>query len=164
MHYFAYGSNMSLARLQARTPSARRIGRARLAQHSLRFHKQGRDGSGKCDAYWTGASHHCVIGALYDLAEADKPLLDAFEGLGQGYQEKLVCVEVATGEAIEAFTYTATALDATLLPFEWYLNHVVVGAQEIGVPKAYLDVLQQTVALKDPDRERHAREIAIYEY
>ena len=41
MKYFAYGSNMSFARLQARVPSARSLGCYALRQHDLRFHKSG---------------------------------------------------------------------------------------------------------------------------
>ena len=46
MRYFAYGSNMSIARLSERAPSAEVIGVARLRSHVLRFHKVGTDGSG----------------------------------------------------------------------------------------------------------------------
>lgn len=53
MKYFAYGSNMSLLRLWQRVPSAVRIGVFTLQGHQLRFHKLGKDGSGKCDAYQT---------------------------------------------------------------------------------------------------------------
>lgn len=49
--YFAYGSNMSSARLRARVPSCRPIGIAFLPGHELRFHKRSKDGSGKCDAF-----------------------------------------------------------------------------------------------------------------
>jgi hypothetical protein len=72
MKYFAYGSNMSLARLQARTPSARRLGTAVLESHDLRFHKAGKDGSGKCDVVHTGGAE-CVYGVLYEIdAERDR--------------------------------------------------------------------------------------------
>ena len=50
MLYFAYGSNLSSARMAARVPSARVVARAQLPGHALRFHKVGRDGSAKCDA------------------------------------------------------------------------------------------------------------------
>ena len=48
--YFAYGSNLHPERLRERVPSAESLGVARLEAHVLRFHKRGRDGSGKCDA------------------------------------------------------------------------------------------------------------------
>jgi hypothetical protein len=56
MLYFAYGSNMSVSRLVARTPSAQPLGRCALRGHQLRFHKVGGDGSAKCDAFHTGNS------------------------------------------------------------------------------------------------------------
>lgn len=46
---FAYGSNMLVARLTERVPSARPIGIGQLKGHVLRWHKRSKDGSGKCD-------------------------------------------------------------------------------------------------------------------
>ena len=85
MKYFAYGSNMSLARLQQRTPEVRRLSSCVLPGHSLRFHKAGRDGSGKCDAFLTGNPRDRVMGALFELCPEQKPDLDRVEGLGRGY-------------------------------------------------------------------------------
>ena len=45
MKYFAYGSNMSLARLQERVPSARKLEIVTLKNHQLRFNMSGTDGS-----------------------------------------------------------------------------------------------------------------------
>jgi gamma-glutamylcyclotransferase len=53
MYYFAYGSNMSLSRLRERVPSAEAVGCFSLNGHDLRFHKLSKDGSGKCDAFFT---------------------------------------------------------------------------------------------------------------
>lgn len=48
MRYFAYGSNLCVRRLRRRVPSARALGPARLDGWTLRWHKRGEDGSGKC--------------------------------------------------------------------------------------------------------------------
>ncbi|MAT91007.1 MAG: gamma-glutamylcyclotransferase [Halioglobus sp.] len=162
LHYFAYGSNMSLARLRARTPSARRLGLYRLAGHELRFHKHGADGSGKCDAFFTGATDQRIYGALYTLDTREKPALDAVEGLGLGYAEKQVQVEDHAGETLQAFTYYAIRTDPALLPFDWYLGHVRVGAREIGVPAAYLAAIEAVRSRPDPDNARDARERAVH--
>jgi hypothetical protein len=45
-YYFAYGSNMSPARLKKRAPSSLAIGIAQLAKHALHFHKRSKDGVG----------------------------------------------------------------------------------------------------------------------
>jgi len=161
--YFAYGSNMSLLRLKGRVPGAERIGMFTLVEHSLRFHKWSKkDGSAKCDALFTGNPDDCVIGALFEIPDCEKGPLDTAEGLGFGYEEKRVMVTDAQGNSLEAFTYYATATDASLLPYSWYLHHVIQGAKETGVPADYLNAISATKSQEDPDRERDARERAIY--
>lgn len=112
MDYFAYGSNMSLRRLRQRVPEVAVQGRAVLAGYDLRFHKVGSDGSGKCDAFFTGDSTDILYGVLYHLPASGKPVLDRIEGLGAGYDERTVAVRLANGSQVEAVTYVATELDS----------------------------------------------------
>ncbi len=162
IHYFAYGSNMSVSRLRQRVRTARRIGLCRLDSHQLRFHKAGKDGSAKCDAHETGEPAHFVLGSLFAIDAATKPYLDEAEGLGRGYEEKRVTVIDESGQGFEAFTYYATSIDESLRPFSWYLNHVLIGARECGVPAGYLELIAQTLCIEDPDATRDKRERAIY--
>ena len=75
--YFAYGSNMSIARLRARVPGAERTGVFTLHEHALRFHKLSRnDGSGKCDAFYTGNASDRVVGALVELEPVGSDLIE----------------------------------------------------------------------------------------
>ena len=53
--------------------------------HRLEFHKVGRDGSAKCDAFETGNPDDSVIGVVFDIHTAEKNYLDQAEGLGVGY-------------------------------------------------------------------------------
>ncbi|MEZ5479484.1 MAG: gamma-glutamylcyclotransferase family protein [Thiolinea sp.] len=154
MYYFAYGSNLSLARLQARVPSAVPLGCYQLNGYDLRFHKAGADGSGKCNACFTGQDQDVVYGRLYDIDAAEKPVLDRIEGLGFGYDAQTVTVTAAMGEA-EAMTYVATHIIEFLKPYGWYLNHVLIGAQETGLPEQYRhDKMQRVAALDDLGLER----------
>lgn len=163
MKYFAYGSNMSLPRLKERVPSAERIGVFTLVEHSLRFHKVSKkDGSGKCDAMFTGNFEDYVIGALFEISDSEKGALDKAEGLGFGYEEKRITVSDAQGNTHEAVTYYATKTAPSLLPYSWYLNHVIYGAKETGVPSDYLDTVSATKSREDPDKERDERERAMY--
>ena len=83
--YFAYGSNMAIERLRARVPSVELICVAALVGHTLKFHKPSKkDGSGKCDAAYTGNSEDNVLGALYSIQTNQLPELDRFEGRGHG--------------------------------------------------------------------------------
>ena len=142
--YFAYGSNLSTARLRERAPSARPLGVGRLPRHALRWHKRGRDGSGKCDAAFTGCPADEVWGVLFTIDCAEKPRLDAAEGLGIGYVEKVVQVLTTTGR-MDARTYQAKPdqVDAALRPFEWYWRHVLHGAREHGLPAAYVAAIER---------------------
>ena len=159
MRYFAYGSNLLLARLRERTPSARRIERGKLSAHRLCWHKRGAlDGSGKCDAFLTGDAADMVWGALFEIADMERARLDTAEGLGRGYRDTQVRIETAHG-MLTAFTYVATpdAVDATLVPFDWYRDLVVAGARESGLPDPYVTALASVTAICDPDSVRANR-------
>jgi cation transport regulator ChaC len=162
MKYFAYGSNMSLPRLRGRVPSAEKIGIYTLAEHALQFHKVSKDGSGKCDAQFTESPDDFVIGALYEVSDNEKVALDKAEGLGNGYQEKMIQVSDVQGKIIEAVTYYATNTDSSLQPYSWYMCHVIYGAKETGVPASYLSTIASTKSIEDPDKKRDTRERAIY--
>jgi gamma-glutamylcyclotransferase len=163
IQYFAYGSNMSLARLAARVPSAELIGVATLGGHVLRFHKPGsRDGTGKCDAFATGHPADAVAGALYSILASELPQLDAVEGAGVGYERRQVPVRTADGTIVAAETYVATSTAAGLRPLDWYKEHVLRGARSLGLPAAYVAAIEAVDADPDPDRARRERELSIY--
>ena len=69
---------MLAARLRARCPSARVIGRAEATGFHLTFDKIGQDGSGKATLV---PGDGVVPGVLFDLAAEDVHLLDRIEGL-----------------------------------------------------------------------------------
>jgi cation transport regulator ChaC len=162
MYYFAYGSNMSVRRLRQRVSSARPLGRSILEGHDLRFHKMGRDHSGKCDAFFTDKPGDAIYGVVYRLAPADKLVLDRIEGLGAGYAEKRVCVALAHGGELEAVTYVATIMDSSLQPFCWYKTHVLVGARDAALPAAYVNRIRAVDVRRDPNRRRRAREESVH--
>lgn len=157
--YFAYGSNMSTARLRQRTPSAQPMGIGQLKGHRLMFHKVGRDCSAKCDIV-TSAESDLVWGVLFEVALKDKPSLDRAEGLGNGYEYKKVEV-MSNRETVTAGTYYATHIDPGLLPFDWYLNFVLQGATEHRLPSEYIKKIASVKAIKDPNKERSLQNISI---
>lgn len=162
MKYFAYGSNMSSTRLRERVPSAERVGMFSLKEHNLAFHKISNDGSGKCDAFFTGNMEDNVFGALFEISENEKSNLDKAEGLGYGYDEKHVQVEDEQGNIFEAITYVASNIDDSLVPYSWYLNHVILGAQETGVPDSYLEMIRAVASSEDSDKRRDKKQREIY--
>jgi hypothetical protein len=156
IRYFAYGSNLLSARLRERTPSASAVGPARLDAHELRWHKAGKDGSGKCDIVEVADPSKYVLGVVYELLESEKPALDLAESLGVGYAQKTVLVE-AGGRRTEALAYFALQVDPAAVPYDWYKNLVVAGAREHGLEPAYQAALLAAASKPDPDQERAMR-------
>ena len=157
--YFAYGSNLCRGRLRRRVPSARLIGVGEAVGLRLRWHKRGQDESGKCSVA-EGGTGSTVWGALFAIAPDQRELLHRVEGLGRGYREETVRVEVG-GEELEAWTYRAqdSWVDDALRPFRWYRDLVVGGARELQLPHAYVEGIGAVGVVDDPDRERAARNL-----
>lgn len=151
--YFAYGSNMLSRRLQARVPSARPAGIARLPGHRLVWHMQSSDGSGKCDVHADPAADEGVWGVLYRMAADEKHHLDRAESLGHGYDEHEHELHTEQGP-VRAFLYKALLIEPALRPYHWYKGFVVEGAREHGLPAHYLGQLDAIASLDDPDPER----------
>ncbi|MDP4535349.1 gamma-glutamylcyclotransferase family protein [Alkalimonas collagenimarina] len=162
MLYFAYGSNMSLARLRQRVPSAERLGVYQLPGYQLRFHKASLDGSAKCDALYTGDASHQVLGVVYKMDPAERPVLDKAETLGTGYNAKQVVLHHVDGHSLEALIYYAIRIRDDVIPYDWYKHHVLVGAREVQLPMAYIKTIESVIAIPDPDRLRASREWAIH--
>lgn len=159
--YFAYGSNMLDARLRERLPRVVRVGPARLPGWTLRFDKRGgKDGSGKCHIMPTDAAGACVWGVLYRMTDAERAELDRIEGVGGGYTVAWVGVEhAASGATVEAFYYAANPawIDATRVPFDWYVALVLAGAIAHGFPADYIDAIRAFECRPDDDGARAAR-------
>lgn len=162
MLIFAYGSNISVKRLQARTPSARPQGMATLPGYRLLFHQLGGDGSGKCHIAQTGLAGDKVIGMIYELSPAEKPILDRFEGLGQRYSEQELRLIGADSIEVAATAYLGLHIRDGLKPFHWYKEHVLRGAREHAFPQPYIAMIDAIESREDPDQNRHLREMAHY--
>ncbi|MFC3033169.1 gamma-glutamylcyclotransferase family protein [Pseudoalteromonas fenneropenaei] len=155
---FAYGSNMAPARLLARLPAAEYRGVVTLEGYRLTFNMLAHDGSTKCDI--EKAHGERVYGVIYALTNAEKQQLDAIEG------ERYDCVEVTVtcqaAQTFTAFAYIANTHDANVLPYDWYLQHVVKGAEQAQLPTDYIARIKATSVQPDSDRLRAAREYAVH--
>jgi len=155
LYYLAYGSNLHPYRLRERVSSSRLVGLVELPGRALRWHLVSGDGSGKCDAPADGGGA-CVLGALYTLAEEEKPLLDRCEALDWLYGETRIVVRDAGGRAREAFLYLALTdhVDADARPYDWYRDIVLAGARALVLPDDYAAAIAAAPAVEDPDPER----------
>ena len=160
--YFAYGSNMSLQRLHQRVSAVRMVSVARLDHHILKFHKKSDDGSGKCDAYYVDNPEENVYGIVFELKISQLHILDRYEGLGEGYEQKSVQVGTPDSGTLGALTYYATEIDSSLKPYQWYKEHVLYGANEHNLPKNYINQIENVAAIPDLNASRHEKELRIY--
>lgn len=136
--YFAYGSNMSSARLQNRAPSAQATGRAKLYDRRLVFNKASNDGSTKANIEYSPGD--VVWGVLYELDEKDLQKVDAAEG---GYKRIEVEVIIDSGDTVKAFSYVSTNIMTGCIPLDWYIDYILAGAKEHGLPQQYINELQR---------------------
>ncbi len=153
IRYLAYGSNMWPRRIELRLGPCEAIGTASLRGYALRFHKRGRDGSGKCDAFHTGNPADTMYGVIYSLSQAQRDMLDAIEG--SGYASRDVSVSTRSG-MLTAYVYLARVghVDADLQPFSWYKAIVVAGARAHGLPAHYIECLAAVCASTDRRADR----------
>lgn len=155
MKYFAYGSNMCFHRFKKRVPSGIFETVATLPCYVLRFHVKDEDGSGKCDAFYTGKQDDFIIGVVYDIEATEKHLLDKAEDLGTEYRQQEVTVKTNRTE-MNAFLYVAIpeVIDANAIPYHWYKDFVVKGAREHKLPEEYIKSIERIPSTPDPDRQR----------
>ena len=148
MRYFAYGSNMCTGRLRYRVPHCAPEGVARLAHHTLRFHKHSNDGSGKCNAFFTGITNNEVLGVVFEIPVSEIRALSRAEGLGHGYHIVSASLTLQ-GESAIAQLYVADpdAIDDNLHPYSWYRDFVLAGAQEHNISHDYVERFSSRLCL-----------------
>ncbi len=113
-----------------------------VRRRQLRFHKIGKDGTGKADAFWTGCATDCVWGVVYRCSLEEQSVLDRAESLGVGYDQVGVEVQTESG-TVSTFLYQARSdcIDANLRPAAWYHLHVVMGARQHSLPFDYQQMI-----------------------
>ena len=163
--YFAYGSNMLTARLQAlnRCPTAIPVGVALAPALRFVYGKRSRDGSGK--ATLTPISRACLPahGVLFEISDVERAALDRAEGNGYETRHDISLVRLRDGETVQAVTYVSSAemFDDSLRPYDWYRALVLAGAWEHRLPKVYIRHLCDLSATRDPLPERKERQAAL---
>lgn len=132
---------MKSAQMLSRARDAFSKGRATLADHRLVFR-----GVADVEPH-AGATVH---GALWSISAEDLARLDAYEGYPSLYGRHIVTVSTSYGAA-SALVYTMTRDRTQTAPSPYYLDVIIAGAREFGVPFSELsDALNRVAAwLKD---------------
>ncbi len=162
MRYFAYGSNMLSARLRDRVNSASNPTPYALNGNQLRFHKRSSDGSGKGNVIDTGDPLDVVHGVIFDIEESQIADLELHEGVGHGYgcSIRRLCLHGTTHEVL-MYVAEVGFTDDALVPYKWYLDLVIAGAEEHDLPRAYIAALRAVPYRQDPNPSRKTRQAAL---
>lgn len=158
INVFAYGSNLSIERMQDRIAGAKVLATGYVRGRKLVFHKRSFDGSGKANAALTGCDADCVWGAVYRMTTDECRVLDRHEFLGIGYDRQEVDV-IAVDGSFRACMYLARseAIDDSLRPYDWYHDFVLQGAEQHQLPPSYIEHLVQLESIADLDIDRDRR-------
>ncbi|HEY5703255.1 MAG TPA: gamma-glutamylcyclotransferase family protein [Gammaproteobacteria bacterium] len=147
--YFAYGSNLHPNWLRSRVPSAKIVTKLNIPSWKLHFHKAGTDDSAKCNIIPTNSAEDIVHGVIYEFNAMEQDKLDEAEF---GYHAR----SIQLGQHRDVLIYIArneTIIDQ-LLPYSWYRDIVIAGAEYHRFPDNYIKFLQSFSTSPDPDEER----------
>jgi gamma-glutamylcyclotransferase (GGCT)/AIG2-like uncharacterized protein YtfP len=139
--YFAYGSNMLSKQMEQRCPGAKPVSTALL--HGWRFLINSR-GVATIIADEAGS----VRGVVWELTEEHLRALDGYEGVPDWYQRRMVGVELPERGETECVTYIdeSEGGDKPGPPRAGYLEKIVEGATNFGLPPAYIAFLRSFAA------------------
>jgi cation transport regulator ChaC len=146
LFYFAYGSNMNTALMLTRCAKPVAAGVARLPQHRIAFHGY--------SSTWDGAVESCVSapgrdlwGVLYKLTPSDGDRLDSWldvrlDGTGTYFHYPARVMD-GQGTTHTVLLYKKDVLGEPRMPSREYLDVIVRGAEEHGLPARYIDGLRR---------------------
>ena len=139
--YFAFGSNLSEARLHENCPSARLEAIAWLPGYRLAFTRRSeRWGGGVADIRPDSAGE--VWGVAWCIAATEGEALDRQEGVHASpprYRRIEVAVTTADGEVLDCLAYQVVEPQAEhIAPSAAYLETMLRGGRAAGLPEAYI--------------------------
>jgi gamma-glutamylcyclotransferase len=149
--YFAYGSNMQSATLRGRRGiEFQRAVPARAHGWRLVFDKPSLLAVPESFANIVPDPNAEVLGVVYEITDADLAHLDLTEGVLLGNYQRVEVTVRSLANAPDApraaFTLTSAERDPTMQPSRRYMDLVIAGALEHGLPAEYVAALRAVPA------------------
>lgn len=143
--YFSYGANLNLTIMRQKCPKHRVLGIARLPGYRIGFYGHSMNWDGAVETIVPDPKSE-VWGVLYQLNAFEWRTLDNYQDVkdnGRGEYFHFP-VEVLDTEQIPrmAITYKKDNLGKAERPSTEYLNMIIQGAQEHGLPENYVGELK----------------------
>lgn len=128
-YYLAYGSNLNLAQMEYRCPTAKQVGTYLLKDHELEFR------------YFLTIKPSIGKGVplgIFKTTEADEHSLDRYEGYPAFYRKECLTIEL-DGNEIQALVYIMNESTRDIAsPSERYINTCLKGYRDFGFDPKYL--------------------------
>ncbi|CAH1112814.1 unnamed protein product [Psylliodes chrysocephalus] len=150
--YFAFGSNLLTSRMHVMNPTAVRAGIGKLQDYQLDFVSYSKVWQGFAATVVPKEGSH-VWGALWEIPTENIPELDKQEGVQANiYYPITVDVQMPDGKTIQARCYrqVGEVLEVNLQnlpdqrkPTPAYLNTMIEGAVESGLPTDYIEYMKK---------------------
>jgi hypothetical protein len=160
--YFAYGSNMQSETLRGRRGvEYHRAVTARLPGWRLVLDKPGLISVVGAFANIIPDPGAEVLGVSFELSETDLAHVDLTEGVLIGnYDRVAVTVQPLASPGappLAAFTLTSERRDASVQPTRRYMDLLIAGAEEHGLPAAYVAFLRSIPASEETPEAQELR-------
>jgi hypothetical protein len=140
--YFAYGSNMKTSRIKERVGKVDVRGSAKLEDYRIAFNKTSTDRTGKTNIARRKGSE--VWGVVFGLTQEQFDKLASFE---RGYKVESLSVRCGN-ETPEVKSFIAEETTSGLRPSREYLDYLIGGAREHGLPDDYVKLLEAVKVAK----------------
>lgn len=135
--YFAYGSNLHIHQMAARCPGAEQVAPATLRNWRLTFRRV---------ADIVPHKGQVVHGALWKIDSDHEKALDRYEGFPHLYVKKIVHVEIAEGQYVEAMVYVMKAdVRDEARPGSAYYFTILEGFRHWELPLTALEAAKDAV-------------------
>ena len=152
--YFAYGSNMSAARMKQRLGWEAPRRAATLSDFELVFDQAGFNAPSWSPANIRSDQGNLVEGMVYEVEEKDLKILDGYE---KYYQRLGVKVMAAQDEKLDAVTYLSKKSRGEKSPTQEYLNFLLEGKSFLS--REYFDELSRIQVIpEDSMKQEHLPE------
>ena len=132
--YIAYGSNLNIAQMRMRCPTAQPIAKTSLKDYRLVFQGmlQG------AHANVIPAPGESVPVVIWEISRADEKSLDRYEGVAGGYYTKEYMTIKVNGRKRQALIYIMTPHDYGL-PNDYYLGIIEQGYRDFNLDARVLN-------------------------
>ncbi len=159
-HYFAYGSNLNKTQMESRLGKNEFVDIAYLSNYIFKFNKQSKIPN-QGYANIEPQENETVYGVVYRITVEQLNQMDRYEGfLSEGnpnnhYDRQEVNVTLLTRmTTLKVIVYVASnkfrIIANNLFPSDTYLTTIIVGANEVRLPQAYIDHIKAKALGNNP--------------